>query len=96
MKSHNTLMVLAGISASALLAACTTEPTATEANFGVSVRQMIEAQTYDPSTLTAPSTETIDSGDGRRLEAVLEAYRTDVAKPAVVSEDLAVGVDGQR
>ena len=96
MKSHNMLMVLAGISASALLAACATEPTATEANFGVSVRQMIEAQTYDPSTLTAPSTETIDSGDGRRLEAVLETYRTDVAKPAVVNEDIVISLDGQR
>jgi type IV pilus biogenesis protein CpaD/CtpE len=96
MKSHNTLRLLAGISASALLAACTTEPTATEANFGASVRQMIEAQTYDPSTLTAPSTETIDSGDGRRLETVLETYRTDVAKPAVVNEDIVVSVDGQR
>ena len=88
--------MLAGITASALLAACTTEPTATEANFGASVRQMIEAQTYDPSTLTTPSTETIDSGDGRRLETVLETYRTDVAKPAVVNEDIVVSVDGQR
>jgi type IV pilus biogenesis protein CpaD/CtpE len=94
--SSKTLAVLLGSASVALLAACANKQTATEANFGASVRQMIEAQTYDPSTLTAPSTETIDSGDGRRLEAVLESYRTDVAKPAAVNEDINISVDGQR
>jgi hypothetical protein len=74
------------------LGACVAEPTLTETNFGNSVRQMIEAQTYDPSTLRTPSTDPVDSADGKRLENVLEAYRTDVAKPAAVSEDVVINV----
>jgi type IV pilus biogenesis protein CpaD/CtpE len=96
MNSYKTLAVLLGSAGVAMLAACSSKPTATEANFGASVRQMIEAQTHDPSTLTAPSTETVDGGDGRRLEAVLETYRTDVAKPAAVNDDIVISVDGQR
>ena len=74
------------------LGACVAEPTLTETNFGDSVRQMIEVQTYDQSTLTTPSTDSVDSSDGQRLENVLEAYRTDVAKPAAVNENVVINV----
>ena len=74
------------------LGACVADPTLTETNFGKSVRQMIEAQTYDPSTLATPSTDPVDSGDGKRLENVLEAYRTDVAQPAAVNEPVVINV----
>ena len=94
MNRYKTLTTLVGLPVVATLAACA--PTLTEQNFGVSVRQMVEAQTNDPSTLTTPSTETIEDGDGRRLEAVLDTYRTDVAKPDAISEDIVVSVDGAR
>jgi type IV pilus biogenesis protein CpaD/CtpE len=74
------------------LGACAADPTLTETNFGDSVRQMIQVQTYDPSTLTTPSTDTVDSSDGQRLENVLEAYRTDVAAPAAVNEPVVINV----
>jgi hypothetical protein len=93
MKSHNTLAALAMV---ALLAACAHEPTETERTFGDSVRNMVEAQTYDQSTLSTPSTETIEDNDGRRLEAVLDVYRTDVAKPESVNDEIVINVDGQR
>jgi type IV pilus biogenesis protein CpaD/CtpE len=90
MRTYN---LLAGLAMAALVMACASKPTETERNFGASVRNMIEAQTADPSTLSAPSTETIEDSDGRRLEAVLDVYRTDVAKPAAVSP--AINADGQ-
>lgn len=96
MKSYQTLAALVGLPVVVLLGACTTEPTLTERNFGNSVRQMIQAQTHDPSTLATPSTETVESSDGRRLENVLDAYRTDVAKPESVNEDVVISVDGGR
>lgn len=74
------------------LTACATEPTMTEENFGDSVRQMIRAQTYDPSTLTSPSTEAIDSTDGQMLEGALKAYRETVADPASVGNEISIGV----
>jgi hypothetical protein len=79
-----------------LLGGCVHEPTALEDNFGSSVRNMIEAQTFDPSTLSSPSTETLDGGDGQRTEAVLERYRSDIARPEAVSEDIVVSVEGGR
>jgi type IV pilus biogenesis protein CpaD/CtpE len=96
MNSQKTFVALAALVAAASLGACGHEPTAVERNFGASVRNMIEAQTHDPSTLSSPSTQTIESGDGRRLEAVLDAYRTDVAKPDTVREDVVISVDGGR
>jgi type IV pilus biogenesis protein CpaD/CtpE len=95
MKNYQTLAALVGLPVVVMLAACT-KPTLTERNFGASVRQMIEAQTYDPSTLTTPPTEPIESADGQRLENVLETYRIDVAKPAAVSEDIGAVIGGQR
>jgi len=96
MKIHN---ILAALGIAALVAGCantTPKPTAVESNFGNSVRNMIEAQTYDPSTLSSPSTDVIESGDGQRLEAVLDAYRTDVAKPESVGQSIDVNLAGQQ
>jgi hypothetical protein len=80
------------VTSSLALGACAADPTLTEQNFGDSVRQMIQVQTYDPSTLTTPSTDTVESSDGQRLENVLEAYRTDVATPAAVNEPVIINV----
>ena len=82
--------------AALVLAGCSGEPTQTQTNFGVSVRQMIQAQTADPSTLTNASDEPLDGSDGRRTEAVLEAYRTDVAKPETVNDNVVISLDNAR
>jgi type IV pilus biogenesis protein CpaD/CtpE len=96
MTSKRTFVALAALIVLTTLGACAHEPTALERNFGASVRNMIEAQTHDPSTLSSPSTETIEQSDGRRLESVLDVYRTDVAKPQAASEDIVISVDGGR
>lgn len=95
MNASNKLYATFG-AAALVLAGCSGEPTQTQTNFGVSVRQMIQAQTADPSTLTNTSDEPIDGGDGQRAEAVLEAYRTDVTKPEAVSNDVVVSLDNAR
>lgn len=79
-----------------LVSGCATEPTQTERNFGDSVRQMIRAQAYDPSTLDNPSETPVEGTDGRRAESVLETYRTDVYKPATGGRDVVVSVDEGR
>jgi len=64
-----------------LLGGCESAPTALERNFGASVRNMIERQTAQPG----------DRGfglDGGKAEALLGAYRKDVADPKKVEEDL--------
>jgi hypothetical protein len=65
----------------ALLAGCESTPTATEQDFGSSVRNMIEMQTAQPG----------EEGlglDGQKAEAVLGIYREDVAKPKNVERDI--------
>ena len=94
MNKSKMLAVAAAAASAAALTGCTTEPTLTERNYGVSVRQMIEAQTYDPSTLTNPSTETVDSSDGQRAGNVLEGYRRGVTAPEAANQGVDITVDG--
>jgi hypothetical protein len=95
MNSNSTLVAKTGLAlAMLLLGACAGEPTLTERNFGDSVRQMVRAQTAHPETLTAPSNDPVTSADGQILEAVLEVYRTDVAKPASVGDEIVINVGG--
>lgn len=64
----------------------------TQRDFGNSVRNMVQAQTLDPTTAAVPDPNGPDSGDGQRLDNVLKAYREDVAKPEEVSEPLVISV----
>jgi type IV pilus biogenesis protein CpaD/CtpE len=96
MKLQKTVLSVFALGGVLVLGACTTKPTRTEANFGASVRQMIEAQTFDPGTRENPSAVAPEGGDGKRLEGVLEQYRTDVAKPDAVDKDIAINVGADR
>ena len=90
------MLALAAAASATAFAGCTTKPTQTERNYGVSVRQMIEAQTYDPSTLTNPSTETVESSDGQRAGNVLEGYRRGVTPPEAASQGVDISIDEGR
>ena len=95
MKSlHANNAVCAGIltAAAMLLSGCATEPSATEKDFGNSVRQMVRAQTYDPSTLDNPSRQPVTGLDGEHADIVLDAYRTDIAKPEQVRNEIQINV----
>jgi hypothetical protein len=63
------------------------EETATEADFGNSVRQMIAEQTANPNPQAAGE----EAGDGPRLEAVIEAYRSDAGSRSAI--DRAIDID---
>ena len=64
-----------------LAGGCESQPSAVEANFGSSVRNIVAVQTAQPGQ-PAPGL------DGNKAEAVLETYRGDVAKPERVERDL--------
>ena len=63
-----------------VLSGCATE-SATEKDFGNSVRNMISQQKYHPED-EAPGY------DGQKSRKVLDAYRTDVPKPAEVDKQI--------
>lgn len=62
-----------------LTAGCAETPLA-DADYGNSVRQMVQAQTFDPVAASNPPALAPDIADGPRLEKALEVYRKDVAK----------------
>ena len=93
-KTRTATISIAPILAALLVAGCANQETLTERNFGESVRNMIQAQTYDPSTLSNPSEEAIDETDGQMLEGALESYRSTTADPDTVGGDLVISVGG--
>jgi hypothetical protein len=75
----------------AAIGGCETTPSATEADYGNSVRQMVQSQTLNAGPVdNAP----VDTGDGVRAQNAIDVYREDVARPEQVNKDLTLGVDG--
>ncbi len=89
MKSNQTinLCLLTGIvMAIALTTGCASGPTRVEADYGNSVRAMLQAQTLDPVAAATPDTTAITTTDGQRMENVLREHRTRVSKPTVQTD----------
>lgn len=70
---HKCGLVIAALSASGC-------GTTSDGDYGESVRQMVEAQTFDPAAASNPPELAPEITDGARLENALEVYRKDVAK----------------
>jgi len=66
-----------------------------EQEHGASVRQMIEAQTYDPGTLTNPSATPPVGADPDMVNAALGVLRESVSHPQEVSRPITIDVGGQ-
>ena len=64
------------------IAGCANYETATESDYGNSVRSMIQAQTMNPQEALLPDPEPVDHGNGERLNNVLGAYTSDVSSPS--------------
>jgi len=75
----------------AAIGGCETTPTATETDYGNSVRSMVCNQTLNPEPA---DTSPVDSGDGARVQNAIDVYRKDVAQPESVKKDLVIGVGG--
>lgn len=49
-------------------------------DFGQSVKQMVQAQTFDPAAASNPPELAPEITDGERVKNALDVYRKDVAK----------------
>ena len=58
------------------LVACSAYPS-TEADYGNSVEHMVRSQRMPTGPV---NTDPVETGDGDRIDAVLDAYRTDVSR----------------
>jgi hypothetical protein len=80
--SHLNTTRLFALSALAVVAGCSAYPD-TKADFGNSVRHMVSSQTVDPGPVDASPVET---GDGQRLDGVLEDYRSGAVSASDLDE----------
>lgn len=96
MKTLNITLIgtLAGVAA-LLAAGCATTDTdavRVEDDFGSSVRQMVNAQVYDPQAAKTSGTEPPLGLDGVQGEAVLDTYRAHIGNPKEVSKQIRIDV----
>jgi hypothetical protein len=54
--------------------------TTSDDDYGQSVKQMVQAQTFDPAAASNPPEFAPEITDGARLQNALDVYRKDVAK----------------
>lgn len=85
-----TLAILAG--ACALGGCMATSPV--EEQYGEAVRQMINAQVYDPATLTNPSSKPVEGADPDMVNAAITTFREHVARPEEVGQGIVINVGG--
>jgi len=74
----------------AVVSGCETQ-SATEADYGNSVRAMVHNQTLNPVPADAAP---VDAGDGVHAQNTIDVYRKDVSQPQHVNQDLIIGVNG--
>lgn len=93
MRKLTTMTGVALAASLGLIAGCAYGPAAVEADYGNSVRHMVQAQTINPAPV---DTHAIEGSDGQRLNTVLETYRKDVSKPEDVKKDIIINVSGSQ
>ena len=82
-----TRVLIGTVTALSALAAAGCVDTPSEVDYGRSVSQMIQAQTYDANASANPPEQAPATGDGARLENALDNYRKDVAKGADIKRE---------
>lgn len=76
-----------------LASGCAEVPVEADNAFGESVANMVADQTLNPEASAENGDNVVNEGEGRRLENVLEGYRTDNAKGvADVKRDVRITV----
>jgi hypothetical protein len=82
MKYNNLILNLQFLTLLAVvLSGCASEPSATQKEFGSSVKHMISSQTYEPGDETTGL-------EGEKSRRVLQGYREDIAKPKAVEKQI--------
>lgn len=74
-----------------LVSGCSRQPTTPAAEFGATVHAVMGSQIHDAEAAINPDLSAVEGGDAYRLDAVLEAHRADVSKPAEVQQPIVIG-----
>ena len=80
----------------ALLATgCNRQPTIPDAEFGESVRRVMNSQIHDYEAAIHPNPDAVEGSDPYRLETALQSHREDVANPQAVQQPITISVGDQ-
>jgi len=80
----------------ALLATgCNRQPTIPDAEFGESVRRVMNSQIHDYEAAIHPNPDAVEGSDSYRLETALQGHREDVANPQDVQQPITISVGDQ-
>ena len=93
-KNYYSLFLLIAILTTAGCATIAGNSKTVEEDYGNSVRQMVQAQIFDPNAAAFPDDEGPMSYDGGKSVRTLESYRKDLPKAdAVASDALDLGIE---
>jgi hypothetical protein len=73
---------------------CNRQPTIPEAEFGEAVNNVMQSQINDYEAAIHPNPNATEGSDAYRLDAALDAHRSDVAVPAEVQRPLTLNLGG--
>lgn len=76
----------------AIAAGCSRQPTVPAAEFGESVRSVMNSQIYDFEAAIHPNPDAIEGSDPDRLDAALKVHRADVAQPQEIRQPITINL----
>ena len=80
----------------ALLATgCNRQPTIPDAEFGESVRRVMNSQIHDYEAAIHPNPDAVEGSDPYRLETALQRHQEDVSNPQEVQQPITISVGDQ-
>ena len=88
------LLAVSVVTLSAVTSGCSTEPKRVEADYGNSVSQMVQAQTYNPEAAASTESVPVIGLDGKRAMSTLDALRTDTERPEDFDDIIDIEVGG--
>ncbi|MDH3275601.1 MAG: hypothetical protein OEM64_10745 [Gammaproteobacteria bacterium] len=78
-----------------LATGCNRQPTIPDAEFGESVRRVMNSQIHDYEAAIHPNPDAVEGSDPNRLETALQSHREDVANPQAVQQPITISVGDQ-
>ncbi len=82
--------------AAVLASGCSRQPTIPVAEFGETVRSVMNSQIHDHAAAINPNPDAVEGSDPYRLDAALNAYREDVAQPQDVQQPVTISFGSQQ
>ena len=78
--------------AAVLASGCGRQPTIPLAEFGETVRDVMESQIHDHEAAIHPDPDAVEGSDPYRLDAALNTHREDVSQPQEVRQPITINL----